>query len=356
MLVHLDQFEGPLGLLLYLIRKEEMDIYDIEIHRITSQYLSYIKQLPSLDLEQAGDFCAMAATLLQIKSKMLLPNYDENGEELVEEDPRKPLVQKLLEYEKYQLAAKELYERPLLGRDSFARGQRESIAAADAGIELEESALFSLIACYRSVIRKAEKAQHRVSAKFQSIASRILEIREHLVPGKRVRLRDLIRPEEWTATKYLITFLSSLELGKLGYVHLFQAEDCGDIHIETQRNIAGDVVTRVAEYDDGKDEAPTAAAMDSLVAASAEEAEPEMASDEEILAAEQELSTELALSAELDMADTLEPINIDAINERVQQSLAHGGFPTTSASSSPAETTEANTSQNSENQPTELEV
>ena len=102
MLVQLDQFEGPLGLLLYLIRKEEMDIYDIEIHRITSQYLSYIKQLPSLDLEQAGEFCAMAASLIQIKSKMLLPNYDENGEEIEEEDPRKPLVQKLLEYQKYQ--------------------------------------------------------------------------------------------------------------------------------------------------------------------------------------------------------------------------------------------------------------
>ena len=99
--VQLQQFEGPLDLLLYLIRKEEMDIFNINIVEITKQYFEYIKLMKEFDLEIAGDFIAMASTLIHIKSKMLLPQYDENGEVVEQEDPRKELVQKLLEYEKF---------------------------------------------------------------------------------------------------------------------------------------------------------------------------------------------------------------------------------------------------------------
>ena len=122
-LVHLQQFEGPLALLLYLIRKEEMDILDINVNDITRQYLDHIRMMKELDLEVAGEFVAMAATLIHIKSKMLLPNYDEKGEVVeTSEDPRKELVQKLLDYQRYQDGAKRLYERPLLNRDLFLRG------------------------------------------------------------------------------------------------------------------------------------------------------------------------------------------------------------------------------------------
>src|SRR5262245_29769059 len=109
--VQLAHFEGPLGLLLYLIRKNEMDIYDIEINLITKQYLDYIKNMKKLDLEVAGDFIAMAATLIQIKSKMLLPQHSETGEETDVEDPRKGLVQRLLEYQQYQNISKQLNSR-----------------------------------------------------------------------------------------------------------------------------------------------------------------------------------------------------------------------------------------------------
>lgn len=115
--VQLQQFEGPLDLLLYLIRKEEMDIFNINIVDITKQYFDYIKLMKEFDIEVAGDFIAMASTLIHIKSKMLLPQYDENGEVVEQEDPRKELMQKLLEYEKFKEAAKSLYERPLLNRD-----------------------------------------------------------------------------------------------------------------------------------------------------------------------------------------------------------------------------------------------
>src|SRR5688572_8792136 len=99
--IQLNTFEGPMSLLLYLIKKEEMDIYDIPINKITKQYLEYIQIMKELNLEVAGEFIAMAATLIYIKSRMLVPQYDENGEE-VKEDPRQELVQKLLEYQKFQ--------------------------------------------------------------------------------------------------------------------------------------------------------------------------------------------------------------------------------------------------------------
>src|SRR3954468_1595754 len=121
--IQLPKFEGPLGLLLYLIRKEEMDIMDINIHEITKQYFEYIKLMKELDLEVAGEFVAMASTLIHIKSRMLLPQYNEEGEE-VQEDPRKELVQKLLEYKKIKELSQQLYKLPLLGRDVFRRGER----------------------------------------------------------------------------------------------------------------------------------------------------------------------------------------------------------------------------------------
>lgn len=156
--IQLSQFEGPLDLLLYLIRKEEMDIMDIQIHKITQQYLEYIQLMKELDLEVAGEFVAMAATLLQIKSRLLLPTYNENGEIVETEDPRKELVQRLLEYEKYKEAAKALEGRPWLGRDIWTRGVRESFGEREEEIILEDNALFSLISMYRRMLRSDRKS------------------------------------------------------------------------------------------------------------------------------------------------------------------------------------------------------
>lgn len=159
--VRLPQFEGPLGLLLYLIRKEEMDIANIQIHEITKQYLDYIKIIRDFDLEAAGEFVAMAATLLQIKSKMLLPQYDENGEEVENEDPRKELVNRLLEYQKYQNISHKLNERMLLGRDLWARGYKEDLSVdemqAQGDVLVEENGLFSLISMYRIMLKKIKR-------------------------------------------------------------------------------------------------------------------------------------------------------------------------------------------------------
>ncbi|WP_413574485.1 segregation/condensation protein A [Bdellovibrio sp. HCB290] len=247
--VQLPKFEGPLGLLLYLIRKEEMDIMDIKIHEITKQYLDYIRLMKELDLEVAGEFIGMASTLIQIKSRMLLPQYNENGEIIEQEDPRKELVQKLLEYQKYQEAAKLLYDRPLVGRDVWLRGSREKLDEKEDEIILEDNALFSLISSYRKVLRSVKKKIHQVTAKAQSISSRILEFKDRLFVGQRVTMMDLVTATEDRARQALITFLSLLELGKMGFVGLYQTEVYSDIWVDTKKPIETDVLSRVEEYD-----------------------------------------------------------------------------------------------------------
>ncbi len=251
--VQLQQFEGPLDLLLYLIRKEEMDIFNINMVEITKQYLDYIKLMKEFDIEMAGDFIAMASTLIHIKSKMLLPQYDENGEIVEQEDPRKVLVQKLLEYEKYKEAAKNLYERPLLNRDVWARGLREKIEVQDNEIELEDNALFSLIGMFRHSMKAMYKRVHKVNIKLQSIASRIMEMRPRLIVGKQVAMSELfnetITDIKERSRNVLITFLSLLELGKMELVSIYQTEIYGEIYINTKKHIDEDVVSRAENYD-----------------------------------------------------------------------------------------------------------
>lgn len=364
LVVQLPKFEGPLALLLYLIRKEEMDIFDIKIHEITHQYLEYIKIMKELDLELAGEFVAMAATLIQIKSRMLLPQYDEKGEVIEVEDPRKELVQKLLEYQKYQEAAKLLYERPLVGRDMWTRGFRESLDEPPEEIEVEDNGLFSLISMYRLIMRSAKKRIHQVTAKAQSIASRILEIKEKLVMGQRTTLNNLVEAVEDKSLQVLITFLSLLELGKLGFISLYQSENYSDIWVDLRKPIEGDVVSSVEEYDtiNSQDVASklfganpdevdhTKDAAEDFVLTDAEDVaeqttldEPlfsneDMASDEEILMAERELAGELNVeanpetdqllsevegdSAEIPMAEEMSlqtEINIDEVRSAEEQ-------------------------------------
>ncbi len=254
--VHLQKFEGPLPLLLYLIRKDEMDIFDINIFEITTQYMEYIRLMKELDLEMAGDFVAMAATLLQIKSRMLLPNYSEDGEVIENEDPRKELVQMLLEYQKFQAAGKNLLKRYLLGRDVFGRGATYRAEDQMGAVVIEaDNALFALIGAYRRSIKKMKRAVHQVKAKTLSIANRIMQIKDRLIVGRRVLLADIVAGDAKDAepkdfrTQLLITFLSILELGRLGFVSLFQTEVFADLHIEAKKEISSFGMDRIQEFD-----------------------------------------------------------------------------------------------------------
>lgn len=282
--VHLEQFEGPLPLLLYLIRKNEMDIYNIEIYQITSQYLEYLKVMKELDLEVAAEFISMAALLIHIKSKMLLPQYNEEGDAAEgSEDPRKELVQKLLEYQQFQEITKWFKDRPLLGKDTWRRGFREIWSDGDSAIILDEGGLFAMIALYRKALKKVKKGVHVVMEKTQSLASRIMELKDHLIPGRTIEFRELISVEEFSKTKLVITFMSILELGRLGFISVFQSELLGPIQITTKKAIERDVVSRVQELEATPEVQAAIPSTQSTMVKVTSDAEPElMASDEEI--------------------------------------------------------------------------
>src|SRR5689334_9277988 len=155
--VRLDKFEGPLDLLLHLIKKHEVDIYDIPIVKITEQYLAYIDLMQELNLDVAGEFLVMAATLIHIKSRMLLPRPDPTQED-PEEDPREALVRRLLEHQKFKAAAELLHERETLRSAQWTRADGPIAEIAGEAPEPEiEVDLFSLMAAFRQVLDRARQ-------------------------------------------------------------------------------------------------------------------------------------------------------------------------------------------------------
>lgn len=230
--VRLEVFEGPLDLLLHLIKKNEVDIYDIPVSTITRQYLEYIRMMKELNLEVAGDFIVMASTLIQIKSRMLLPAPDEEpGAEDEEADPRAELVRRLLEYQRYKEAALTLSERELLGRDVHVRvvaGDELEPAPEEEPVEVE---LFELIEAFRRVLdRVSQESFHEVGSESITIAERINDILTAL-EGKESLLFDDLFPEGFNRDFFIATFLAVLELCKLKMVRIVQASRYGSIWI-----------------------------------------------------------------------------------------------------------------------------
>ncbi|PLY03439.1 MAG: segregation/condensation protein A [Desulfuromonas sp.] len=221
--IKLEQFEGPLDLLLHLIKKNEMDIWDIQISQITEQYLATLDAMKNLNLDVAGEFLVMAATLLQIKSRLLLPPSEEEEEtEDEEEDPRAELVRRLLEYKKYKEAAENLAARPLLGRDQFARGGNdpEFERVEDAGFEVV--GLFDLVEAFKLVLAEcADDAVHEVDMERLSITDRINTILTTLQERGGVTFRDMFA-EKPDRHEVVVTFLAMLELVKMRLVQLMQ--------------------------------------------------------------------------------------------------------------------------------------
>ena len=229
--VHLDKFDGPLDLLLHLIRKNELDVCDIPIAVITRQYLDYIKLMKDLNLEVAGDFLVMAATLLQIKSRMLLPlDEPEEGEE-EEGDPRAELIRRLMEYQQYKEAGMVIGARALLGREVFVRTCVDPQLAEARNEEgpLEVS-LFELVDAFRVLLERipAEHFHDVAAAETFSIADCINEILSLLQECDTVQFDDLVR-EEFTRERVIVTFLALLELCRLKLIRIFQSGHQGSI-------------------------------------------------------------------------------------------------------------------------------
>src|SRR5947207_791141 len=157
--VRLDKFEGPLDLLLHLIKQHEVDIYDIPIAAVTAQYLEYIDMMQELNLDVAGEFLVMAATLIHIKSRMLLPRVDPTQED-PDEDPREALVRRLLEHQKFKAAAELLHERETLRSAQWSRPDERIAALAGEGLDKEpelEVDLFSLMTAFKAIVERAKQ-------------------------------------------------------------------------------------------------------------------------------------------------------------------------------------------------------
>lgn len=244
--VQIENFEGPFSLLLYLIQREEMDIFDIPIHRMTEEYLKSLQMMKNLDLDIAGEFISMAATLIQIKSIMLLPQEERQEEEQEEEleDPRSELVHLLLEYKKYKIISEDLYQRDLLGRDVWSVGgkkfkERDLDQKEEEPLSLNEDSLFVLVSFYKSLEFKKKNSLHHISTNLPSVTSHILEMKKDFIVGKMIHLRSLTfqRPKKQKNVSLLMTFLSVLELVRMGFVSILQNQNFGDIYIETKKTI-----------------------------------------------------------------------------------------------------------------------
>lgn len=230
--VKLELFEGPLDLLLYLIKKEEIDIYDIPITKITDQYLEYLELMKLLDLGIAGEFLVMAATLIHIKSKMLLPPEPGDGLEPEELDPRAELVKRLLEYKKFKEAASELFQMESKQKNFFSR-----VGPGFKNIEREkeddffEASLFDLITAFTKVLKEIPKeAFHHVIKDEFTVSEKIHDILHMMVERPKMYFTELFKHAK-NKFEIITIFLALLELVKIREVVVLQANHFGEIEI-----------------------------------------------------------------------------------------------------------------------------
>ncbi len=227
----LERFEGPLDLLLHLIKRDEVDIYDIPISHITDQYLRYLELMRTLDLEVAGEFLVMAATLMRIKAKMLLP-LPAMGEEELPGDPREELVQRLVEYRQFKEAAGTLKTREEERRSMYERGMLPGEDEAGP-LPLASVSLFDLLdALNRVMSRIQEPTVYEIHAESYAVEDKIEMLSATLRTRGRVSFEELLTACR-SRSEMVVTFIALLELIKLGDALIVQQETFGDIMIVT---------------------------------------------------------------------------------------------------------------------------
>src|SRR6202165_699164 len=222
--VKLDIFEGPLALLLYLIKQDEIDIYVISLERITSQYLEYLQAFKELNIDIAGEFIVMAANLIYLKSRSLLPaDQQPPDEEAAEDDPRWDLIRQLIEYKKFKEAAAQLHVRELEQKRIFARDGGSSAAIADAPLRLREVGIFELIHAFQNVIKRVDAREdlREIFGERFSVSEKIDMILQRVGQGAAVRFSDLFG-EIVSRVEIVVTFLALLELIRLKQVRAIQ--------------------------------------------------------------------------------------------------------------------------------------
>ncbi|HLT90812.1 MAG TPA: segregation/condensation protein A [Woeseiaceae bacterium] len=231
--VFLEAFEGPLDLLLYLIRRQNLDILDIPIAEITRQYVEYIELMKELHLELAGEYLLMAAVLAEIKSRMLLPRQQNEEEE--EEDPRAELVRRLQEYERFKKAAEDLNSLPRLERDVFpvsAEVPERKVVAKLPDVTLKE-----LLLAFHDVLKRAEMFSNlRVQREPLSVRQRMSEILVRVKAGVFTEFSQLFDPEEGRMG-VAVTFIALLELLRESLIEVVQAEAFAPLHVRAASSV-----------------------------------------------------------------------------------------------------------------------
>jgi len=229
--VKLEVFEGPLDLLLYLIKRDEIDIYDISIERITRQYLEYLQAFKELKIDVAGEFVVMAANLIYLKSRSLLPLDQQPPEEDAEEDdPRWDLIRQLIEYKKFKEAAAQLHDRALEQERIFTRNG--GVAISDGPLPLHEVGIFQLIHAFQEVIKRVEAREdlREIFGERFSVSDKIEQILERVGNGAPVRFSELFG-QIVSRIEIVVTFLALLELIRLNQVRALQAKMFDEIEI-----------------------------------------------------------------------------------------------------------------------------
>jgi segregation and condensation protein A len=227
--VRIENFEGPLDLLLHLIKKNEINIYDIPIALIANQYLEYLKVMKSLNLAVAGEFLVMAATLLQIKSKMLLPPDEVEGDEEEGPDPREELVRRLLEYKKFKEAAKDLDRQERQWRDVFGRDAQPPAQLENDETLLEDVTLFDLVDALQQVLaRNPSKHLLEIEPDHLTVRDRMNAILEALESRDSITFGELFEDARHRMV-IIVTFLALLELIRLRALRVYQPSTFGPI-------------------------------------------------------------------------------------------------------------------------------
>ncbi len=231
--VKLDSFEGPLDLLIHLIRKNEVNVYDIPIALITEQYLSYITLMQELNLDVAGEFLVMASTLIHIKSRTLLPRPDPAQDDQGDEDPREALVRRLLEHQKYKAAAELLHDRETLRSAQFMRPDARVADAAGDDYEPElEVDLFSLLAAFKGVLERASRRPRMVLPPEElPIETRIEQLLARLSETEACGFEDLFADGDGSRGFMIVTFLALLEMIRLKLIRVYQSGGAGAIRV-----------------------------------------------------------------------------------------------------------------------------
>jgi segregation and condensation protein A len=244
--VRIDNFEGPLDLLLHLIKKSEINIYDIPIALIAKQYLEYLEAMKDLNLTVAGEFLVMAATLLQIKSKMLLPVDETTEDEEDGPDPREELIRRLLEYKQYKDAARQLDNQGRLWRELYSREPSPPVEAETEEALLEDINLFDLVDALRGILdRNPGKQLLEIIPDNLTVRDRMSAILEALEGQESVTFSSLFESSSHRMV-IIVTFLALLELIRLRTARVFQGENFGPILVSRTFSLVPDP----AELDD----------------------------------------------------------------------------------------------------------